>query len=190
MICFFLSCWRNPALPRPFSHVNQTALMSCSQNPPRTIAALNVKSSFLLCLLLWPGCPHASLLTPCLLLFIPQTRRAHSHLSGFGIFCFLFQKNMAGFFLSVRSQFRDHFRETFFDPSISCSSPSLSRLSLPFCILYNTVAMWKHHVCLFVCVVCSLSPPCVCKCLWSRALCHLLPSVPSIVEQWLTHSKH
>lgn len=69
-------------------------------------------------------------------------------------------------------------------------SPSLSRLSLPFCILYNTVAMWKHHVCLFVCVVCSLSPPCVCKCLWSRALCHLLPSVPSIVEQWLTHSKH
>lgn len=61
----------------------------------------------------------------------------------------------------------------------------------PCYAFYNTVAVWNHHVCLFVYVVCCLSPPTsVSVCEAGRGFCHLLTSVPLVVEQWLTHSKH
>lgn len=87
-VIFFLSCLRNPALPWPLSNVNQRHPCPAPK-PPMTLSARNMKSNCLPCLRLWPYCPPAPSLSPGHLLFLPQTCRAHSHLSGPGACCFL-----------------------------------------------------------------------------------------------------
>lgn len=63
----FLSCLRNPALPWPFSNVNQTA-----QNPPMTTSALSMNPVSFLAYFSDLAAHTTPLLIPGPLLFMPQ----------------------------------------------------------------------------------------------------------------------
>lgn len=108
----FIPCLRNPAPPRSFSNVDRPPLRP-AQNPPVTTFALSMKSSFLPCLLLWPGHPHCSIAASRHPLFLPQVLQARARAGSQGLALpaaltdLCLPGHMAGFFLSLRSQLRD-----------------------------------------------------------------------------------